>query len=154
MGRVLREYTIEENGYPVEKITRMLGKNKKPAPLVMIAIDWQYKSIYNLTNVCGLSITAEPMKPKSDIIQCRKCQLFGHPQKNCHADYRCMKCASNHSTHLCEKSNTTAATCANCGGEHIHLDLGSAYTTQTANITLKNPKQLKPLKIHEQKIHL
>lgn len=32
-----------------------------------------------------------------------------------------MKCGENHSTHLCNKSTTTPAKCANCDGEHISI---------------------------------
>ncbi|GJQ88519.1 hypothetical protein Trydic_g4930 [Trypoxylus dichotomus] len=44
--------------------------------------------------------------------------MFGHTQSNCNINYKCMKCGEDHSTHLCEKPNTTPPKCANCGGEH------------------------------------
>lgn len=109
---------LHQQGYPISKISRMLGKNKQPAPMVLIEIDREYKSIYNLTHCCGLTITAEPLKAKTGLIQCHRCQMFGHAQKNCNADYKCLKCGGDHSTHLCTKLRTTPAKCANCAGEH------------------------------------
>lgn len=106
-----------------------MGKNKKPAPLIFVEIERQYKSIYSIKRICGLDVISEPPKTKKEVIQCHRCQLFGHKQKNCHADYRCMKCAGNHSTHLCDKPKTTSAKCANCNGEHV----------ATAWICTKNP---------------
>lgn len=95
-----------------------MGKNNRPAPLMLVEVAKEYKSIYNITFCCGLSVVVEPLRPKNEIIQCRRCQLFGHSQKNCHADYKCMKCSESHSTHLCSKPKTTPAKCSNCGGEH------------------------------------
>lgn len=59
--------------------------------------------------------------------------MFGHHQVNCHADYRCMKCASNHSTHLCDKPRTTPAICANCGGEHTSVSLNCKENPNNKN---------------------
>lgn len=110
---------LNVKGYPTERVSRMNGKSGKPAPLVLVELKREYKSIYDISYCCGLAITVEPLKTKSDIIQCHKCQLFGHVQRNCNIDYKCMKCGDNHSTHECEKPRTTPPKCANCGGEHL-----------------------------------
>lgn len=47
---------LENNRYPTLNITRMLGEDKKPAPLVLIQLDREYKSIFNIKYVCGLSV--------------------------------------------------------------------------------------------------
>lgn len=44
--------------------------------------------------------------------------MFGYSHKNCHIDFKCMKCGKNYSTHLCEKPTTTPPKYANCEGEH------------------------------------
>lgn len=88
-------------------------------PMMLVEIEKIYKSIYDLKECCGLEITVEALRTRTDKIQCHKCQEFGHSQHNCHIEYRCMKCAENHSTHLCEKPRTTPAKCANCSGEHL-----------------------------------
>lgn len=53
------------------------------------------------------------------LVQCHKCQSFGHVQNNCHANYKCMKCADSHTTHKCKKPRTTPPKCDNCGEEHL-----------------------------------
>lgn len=112
---------LEAQSYPITKITRMKGK-RGPMPMVLVEIGREYKSIYNqLKHCCGLAIQIEPLEKKSEIIQCHRCQLFGHIQKNCHANYRCMKCADNHSTHECNKPSTTPPKCANCGEAHLSI---------------------------------
>lgn len=110
---------LAERGYPITKITRMRGRFNQPIPLVLVEIAREYKSMYGLAECCGLDIKVEPLRTRTDIIQCHKCQLFGHPQKLCHVDFRCMKCGEEHSTHLCPKPRTTPPKCANCGGEHL-----------------------------------
>ncbi|GJQ88492.1 hypothetical protein Trydic_g4855 [Trypoxylus dichotomus] len=75
--------------------------------MILVEVKREYKSIYNLKAVCGLAVTVEPLKTKTTTIECHKCQLFGHSQKTCHIDYKCMKCGENHSTHLCVKPATT-----------------------------------------------
>lgn len=39
-------------------------------------------------------------------------------QQGCKADFKCLKCAGDHSTHICTKPKTIDAKCANCGGNH------------------------------------
>ncbi|GJQ83136.1 hypothetical protein Trydic_g15373 [Trypoxylus dichotomus] len=51
----IKQY-LQAQDYPVEKITRMKGKQGKPSPLVLAEIDRLYKSIYNITDCCGLAI--------------------------------------------------------------------------------------------------
>lgn len=111
---------LHEQGYPVTKVKRMKGRNKQDIPLVLVELDKQFKSIYNnLRFCCGLSVTTESLKIREGIVQCHKCQKFGHTQANCHTSYRCMKCGAAHSTHECTKSPTSDAHCANCGGAHL-----------------------------------
>lgn len=111
---------LEELGYPAINVSRMNGKLGKPIQMALIEIAREYKSIYSIKRVCGLDIDIEPLRSKGTI-QCHRCQLYGHVQRNCNAEFRCMKCAENHSTHLCTKPKTTAAKCANCGGAHTSV---------------------------------
>lgn len=123
---VMQESTEQEiredllhQGYPVSKIIRMKGRDGLPAPMILVEIAREYKSIYNLSSCCGLAVSTESLRSRSGIIQCHKCQSFGHSQLNCHIKYKCMKCGEEHSTHLCTKPITTPPKCANCSGEHL-----------------------------------
>lgn len=126
---VIQEITEDEirddltlNGFPVTKVTRMNGR-RGPAPLVLIEIPREYSSIYQITKVCNLTVTTETLNNRTGIVQCHRCQLFGHVQKHCYSEYRCLKCGDGHSTHECTKPLTLAAKCANCGGEHLSSSL-------------------------------
>lgn len=110
---------LDTQGYPILKATRMKGKGNVPIPLVLIEIERKYNSIHELKNCCSLNVTTEPLRLRTDIIQCHKCQRFGHIQRNCRMNYRCMKCGDNHSTHLCKKLKTLPPRCANCKAAHL-----------------------------------
>ncbi|EFA12788.1 hypothetical protein TcasGA2_TC010624 [Tribolium castaneum] len=99
----------------------MNKKGNVPMQMVLVEIKREYKSIYNISNLFGLSVTAEPLKNKGFTIQCHRCQIFGHAQINCNAQFKCMKCGESHSTHLCAKPKTTPPKCANCQGEHTSI---------------------------------
>lgn len=127
---------LEEQGYPATRVIRMKGRQGTVIPLVLVEIDKQFKTIYDIRNCCGLAVKIESLRLRNNIIQCHRCQLFGHTQKNCNVQYQCMKCGEPHSTHLCTKPKTTAPKCANCSGEHLSTYL---YCKENPN----NPKQAK-----------
>ncbi|GJQ65604.1 hypothetical protein Trydic_g12483, partial [Trypoxylus dichotomus] len=110
---------LQQQDYPVENISRVKGKNGQPTPPVLIEVSREYKSIYNIANYCGPTIIVESLRTRSEIVQCQKCQMFGHTQSNCNINYKCMKCGEGHFTHLCTKPKTTPPKCANCQGEHL-----------------------------------
>lgn len=54
-----------------------------------------------------------------DIIQCYKCQKFGHPQISCFNIPKCLKCGDTHLTSNCTRNiQDNSPTCANCGEQH------------------------------------
>ena len=53
---------------------------------------------------------------RQPIIQCFKCQRFGHTSQNCHMPARCVKCAQQHADGACQNNDKTQkAYCVNCG---------------------------------------
>lgn len=52
------------------------------------------------------------------LYQCRRCQRVGHSGKNCHLEFRCVKCAAAHGPGKCPIEATRgkeALKCSNCG---------------------------------------
>lgn len=72
------------------------------APLVLIKIDREYKSIYNITNFCGLHIEVEPLRKRNTITaigakhtaMCRKIAIMSTSAWN----------VVNRTPHICVKS--------------------------------------------------
>lgn len=62
----------------------------------------------------------ETYKKVKQYTQCFRCQRFGHGAMNCNMRPRCVKCGQEHLPHECNlvKTDTSKATCANCGGDH------------------------------------
>jgi hypothetical protein len=58
------------------------------------------------------------------IVQCHKCQVWGHSASNCYSSVKCLKCAQNHLTRDCALKKGVAEDqkklkCANCGQGHL-----------------------------------
>jgi hypothetical protein len=68
-------------------------------------------------------------RKSSGPLQCRRCQMYGHPAQNCHLPPRCIKCGENHESKNCIHNQTTTDSpvpripdalikCTNCEGKH------------------------------------
>lgn len=57
------------------------------------------------------------VQPRNGPIQCTKCYLHGHGERNCHLSIRCPNCGDEHELESCQLSLDTPK-CCNCGGTH------------------------------------
>lgn len=108
-------------GYKIlEAVNILNSKEKKPLPLFMLtfANDEDIKKIYEIKTVLGMKVDIEPMRKSKLVSQCKKCQTFGHTQKFCNREARCVKCAGKHHTKECKIEEKTKPKCANCGDAH------------------------------------
>jgi hypothetical protein len=76
------------------------------------------KSIYDLQLLCNTKIAVEPPRKKNHIVQCTRCQSYGHTKSYCSRPYACVKCGGDHNSTLCTKDPAVPATCVLCGREH------------------------------------
>lgn len=90
-------------------------------PLYMIitssAITLRYLK-QTLRYLMAVKITVEERRNRKRIIQCHRCQTWGHATSNCYRPARCLKCAGPHLTKTCSKPREEPAKCANCNGPH------------------------------------
>ncbi|KYB24901.1 hypothetical protein TcasGA2_TC034922, partial [Tribolium castaneum] len=112
------EAELNDLGYEIMKISRMTNRHNEEIAMVLTELERKFTSIYSLEVCCHLTIKVEVLRKKSYNGQCHRCQMYGHSQPGCKADFKCLKCAEDHSTHACTKTKATPATCANCGGPH------------------------------------
>lgn len=109
----LHEYEIETSS--------VYQMHTKYRPLFMIvtssAITQKYlqNAVKYLMNV---RVYIEERQNVRRIIQCHRCQGWGHATSNCYRDPKCLKCAEGHFTKNCTKSIETDPKCCNCGGKH------------------------------------
>lgn len=84
--------------------------------LVKLHPDKQPKDILGIKYICYSKITWERPKGNKGILQCRRCQAFGHLAKNCARNYNCVKCEGNHEPGGCQlkKTENSVPYCINC----------------------------------------
>lgn len=71
-----------------------------------------------VSSICYCKVSWKRHVNKKELIQCHRCQKWGHATSNCNMPAKCLKCAQSHLTGECTKTRDTDATCANCDGKH------------------------------------
>ena len=126
-GRALA--ALERLGHEVINVSNIRHRVSKN-PLSLFFIDLKQKpnnkEIYNISRLMNAIVKFEPPQIKKEIVQCKRCQRFGHAQKYCNHTFRCVKCAGTQPTDQCSKSPETPAKC-------IHLTI--LPTTKVAQPT-------------------
>ena len=112
---------LEALGHKVRNVLNIRHRvTKEPLPLYFVDLEPQdnNKSIYDLQLLCNMKIAVEPPRKKNHIVQCTRCQSYGHTKTYCSRPFACVKCGGKHKTTLCTKDPADPATCALCGGDH------------------------------------
>ena len=79
------------------------------------------KEVYKIKGLQNKIIEIEPPRTtkKNYMIQCMRCQQYGHSKSYCNRPFAWVKCGGSHNTTECKKSSNTPAKCALCGGDHL-----------------------------------
>lgn len=104
----------------ISQMHRSANGTKTWLPLALIQLPKNGKSneILQLTHIRQIRCKVETQRHTKQIAQCHRCQRFGHSQTHCKLDPRCVKCSKDHFAYECTKTDSTPATCANCGKSH------------------------------------
>ena len=104
-------------------VTRLITSTSKreninfPTFIVHITQDSLLSELTKIRTIYFQRIYWDNVK-KEKVIQCHKCQRFGHVAVNCKLEYRCVKCNQTHTPGNCNlkrtEENTTTPYCANC----------------------------------------
>ncbi|CAB3252036.1 unnamed protein product [Arctia plantaginis] len=130
-----------ELGHEVRHITNVQHKNtKQPLPLFYVDLEPKHnnKEIFKINRVNYVKVSFEAPYKKLDILQCKRCQRFGHAKNQCNRPFRCVKCGEEHSTTSCLKRPDTEATCANCQEKHPASYKGCIKYKQYKDLLSKN----------------
>jgi len=76
------------------------------------------KAIYKLKTLLNTIIQVETPRPRHEIIQCKRCQGFGHTRSYCTLPLMCVKCGGDHDNCNCTKASEDEPTCGLCNGRH------------------------------------
>lgn len=105
----------------VTKVVQMFKKNsdntiiKYPMYIISFPSGTPMAKIFSVKKVCQCIVSWEKIKSNNGIIQCYRCQSFGHVAENCHRVQKCLKCSGPHNIKECQE---TLQKCANCKGNH------------------------------------
>lgn len=108
-------------GYGVRNVVNVRSsKTKEPLPLFFVDLDPNpnNKTIYEIKHINNAIVFVEPPKKTNDLVQCYRCQQFGHTQGYCKRPFRCVKCALDHPTSACRMKDNSSPRCIHCLMNH------------------------------------
>lgn len=112
---------IEGEGHKVRQIVNVKHRVSKN-PLNLFYVDLEpnsnNKDIYEIGHINQALVEVEPPHKTDDVIQCHRCQEFGHSKAYCNKPYNCVKCGQGHSSADCKKTRDTPACCVHCNMNH------------------------------------
>lgn len=97
---------LKLHGYKcLEAVNKLSWRDKEPLNMFMLSFekDEDIKKIYNIKSVLGCKVEIQAVKTSKLIPQCKRCQAYGHTQKYCAKEPRCVKCAGKDLTKNCTK---------------------------------------------------
>ena len=112
---------LKSEGHEVRSIINIRHwRTKEPLPLFFVSLEPKdnNKEVYDLKVLLHTRIQVESPKPRPDVLQCMRCQRFGHSKAYCTLAYVCVKCGDNHDNRECPKKPTDKPKCGLCGGDH------------------------------------
>jgi hypothetical protein len=89
-----------------------------PTFIVSVARGPEVSKVLSLTELCGLRVSVESYVGPNGPLQCKRCQRFGHTQRNCGYAPRCVACGGSHLFGGCSTAREQHQ-CCGCGGNHM-----------------------------------
>lgn len=114
------EYLSDKGFKIIEAVNKLRWKNKEPLNMFMLSFEKNedIKKIYGIKCILGCKVEIQALKTSKLIPQCKKCQAYGHTQKYCSKEPRCVKCTGKHLTRDCTKPTDAKPKCVHCGEAH------------------------------------
>lgn len=123
-------------GHQVRSVRNIVSRvTKQPLPMFFVDVDpnENNKEIYAITSFENANFIIEAPKKFNDIVQCHRCQDFGHTKTYCRRTFRCVKCGLDHPTAECKKQANTPPKCVHCLGNHTANYKGCASYQKILN---------------------
>lgn len=118
---ILEAIEATNNKIKGEIINARYGPDKKPTSTFFVNIEPSANNpaVKNITHIFNQKVKIEDPRKSKSIVQCQRCQRYGHSKNNCMRPYRCVKCGDGHKTSECKKKDRTSpAKCALCSCDH------------------------------------
>lgn len=137
---------IESTGNTVygEIINAHYGSEKMPTSTFFVNLQPgpNNKAAKEIKFIYNQAVRIEEPKKRKTVVQCQRCQQYGHSKNYCLKPYRCVKCAQSHKTSECpKKDRNTPALCALCLGPHpanykgcqVYIEILARKTAKSQN---------------------
>lgn len=116
-------HELEKSGNKVrgEIINHRYGPEKIPTSTFFVNLEPcpNNKMVKSIQYIHHQRIKIEDPRKSRTIVQCQRCQQYGHSKNNCMRPYRCVKCGEGHKTSECpKKDRNSPAKCALCSCDH------------------------------------
>jgi hypothetical protein len=85
--------------------------------IVSVARGTDVAKVRSLTDLCCLRVNVETYNEPKCPLQCKRCQRFGHTQRNCGCAPRCVACGDEQPSGKCVTPKQQLKYCS-CGGNH------------------------------------
>lgn len=132
---------LENKGHTVRNILNIRHRVSKH-PLMMFYVDLEpkpnNKDVFKIEFLNNMKIIIEPPHKKKGIIQCTRCQLYGHSKSYCTRPYSCVKCGGDHNSTDCNKPRDTPPKCVLCSDHHTANYKGCVVYRDLQNKRNKN----------------
>lgn len=116
------EEALTEQGIPFVAVVRMGSRGSDPVPWPLFMVTLQgttsYQSALRISHLGRVRVQIEPFRGITTVVQCYRCQGFGHTSHNCHEKPICVKCAGEHRAIDCLKLASEDPLCCHCQGPH------------------------------------
>lgn len=135
---------LASHGYKIQgAVNKLSWKTKEPLNIFMLSFDKDedINKIYNIKSILGCKVDIQPLKTSKLIPQCKRCQAYGHTQKYCSKEPRCVKCTGKHLTRDCQKPAEAKPKCVHCGEPHPASYRGCVVAKELQNLKNKNLKK-------------
>lgn len=143
---------LRKKGYKlIEATPKLQFQTKKPLNMFMLTFshDEDINKIYAISSIMGSKVEVVALKKNRLVPQCKKCQGYGHTQKYCAKEPRCVKCTGKHLTIACDKPKNDKPKCIHCAGEHpanyrgcmVAKEMQKIRQNQTKKANRPNPPQ-------------
>lgn len=128
----------------VEAVNKLSWKTKEPLNMFMLTFsnDEEINKIFNIKTVLGCNVEIQPIKTTKLVPQCKRCQAYGHTQKYCSKEPRCVKCTGKHLTKDCKKPRDEKPKCVHCGAPHPANYRGCAIAKEIQLIRNKSSRKV------------
>lgn len=112
---------LKEQGFKILDAVNKIGwHSKQKLDMFVLSFDASedIDKIKNIKVILNQVVEVVALRKNKLLVQCKKCQSFGHSQNYCEKEPRCVKCVGKHLTKDCNKPNEDPAKCVLCGKAH------------------------------------